>query len=575
MPRFLKSLFKPSSGPRHPHHQGQRDNNGPDKNYEIQIRPSPSSPFSAPDISASSPHDDLLNLLEKELQGQSQDRKQIERLQRSLEKQRRGGNEEEDETLRRLIKALQEIDGPNEARAGGSEPGKLTLNIRQQGNDDVASGGQTFRRKYKDKAVDRLSQSSSKLTGRKERLLDPVIRGCSVASESGEKLLHSYIGKGPNGHLVERVIALLEAQRDELSDIAPYTGRRRYPALVTLEQIYEKVEIGLESTAGMTEAEAKDNLVTLVQVLQEGPDYLIDIILIQSIIHHASIISIPFSIEICDVLHRAIDDQSDLYTFRRGAESIIAIASALDRDLLEDKECLEAYKIIGVLVKQLQVRLASSVLPTPKPSVPATPSGLSTPSLDTPTPLTLPPTPTPKGSIPPSPSTTTLSSASTVSAPASPVFKAMTTSELQSAYGTGQSTPATSKPLPGLSSYNATPSTSKAPTPSSGAKVATPAEGQLLTRSALDLVLRQETLAQADSSGQWAGEVSWDDLRKAWIPHYVEKLKVSDLADGEVPDTTPAGFKTKQKDAWGNKIGFYGPNKEMYYKEEPKWELPD
>lgn len=99
--------------------------------------------------------------------------------------------------------------------------------------------------------------------------------------------------------------------------------------------------------------------------------------------------------------------------------------------------------------------------------------------------------------------------------------------------------------------------------------------GQFLTRSALDLVLRQETLAQADSSGQYAGEVSWDDLRCAWIPVWVKKLKLSDLVEGEIPDSSPAGFQERDTDAWGNKIGWYGPHKEMYYKEEPKWELKD
>ncbi|WVQ99856.1 hypothetical protein IAU59_006999 [Kwoniella sp. CBS 9459] len=497
----------------------------------------------------------------------------------------------------------QRIPKPKHDATGGGT--RKMVNEPQPGDNGRSTS--SFKSKDKDIAIDRL-QSTAKAKARKDDLLSPVIRGCSAAIGTPPTSLRptpnpsvpfafvegaDAVLTGPEGDLVERVITLLEAQRDELRNIAPYTGKRRYPALVTLEQIYEKIEIGLEDvTRTQSESNAGESLVTLVQVLQEGPDYLIDIILISSIIHQASVISIPFSVEIRDVLHRAIDDQSDLYTFRRAAESIIGIASALDRDLLENKECLEAYKIIGLLVKQLQVRVASSALPTPMSSIPPTPSGLSTPtrSTPTPTPLSMPPSPSPS----PSPSrsrTSTESSTSTLSPPASPVFQAMTNSELQSAYGTGQSTP-TPKPLPGLSSYNATPSSStyKTPTPASASKAATPAEsedadsdsdsdqevweyrGQLLTRSALDLVLRQETLAQADSSGQWAGEVSWDDVRKAWIPHYVQKLKVSDLADGEVPDTTPAGFKVKEKDAWGNKIGFYGPNMEMYYKQEPKWE---
>jgi hypothetical protein len=62
----------------------------------------------------------------------------------------------------------------------------------------------------------------------------------------------------------------------------------------------------------------------------------------------------------------------------------------------------------------------------------------------------------------------------------------------------------------------------------------------------------------ADSSGQYAGEVSWDELRNAWIPKWAEKLKIGDLAEGEVPNTNPADFKVKKRDAWGNKIGWYG-----------------
>ncbi|WVF72637.1 hypothetical protein IAT40_007455 [Kwoniella sp. CBS 6097] len=591
MPNFLKSLFKPSSSPRNP--RGFRNTEGDNQRYEIQVRPSSASSFTAGALStgrSTSSHADM-----RGHHGDNQRSDQVQRLLETLEARGHDSDERNNEMLKKLLRALKEMEGKDEGVKEGSihkredDRGerRSTLDIHQQ-----SDGGRSSKY-YKGKGKNRAENDTLNDTSRrKDRLLDPVIRGCSGAIGSGERLINSFVGQGPNSHLVGKVMALLEAQRDELGEHAPYTGRRRYPALVTLEQIYEKIEIGLEDIASMGETESRDSLMTLIQVLQEGPDYLIDIILILSIIHHASVISIPFSVEIRDVLNRAIDDQSDLHTFRRAAESIIGIASALDRNLLEDKECLEAYKIIGVLVKQLQVRVASSALPTPMPSIPPTPSGLSTPSLATPTPLTLPSTP--KSSSPPSPSTLSISSASTISGPSSPVYKAMTTSELQSVYGTGVSTPtpATSKPLPGLSSYNASTTTSKTATPASSSKAATPAEssedsdddsdeevweyrGQLLTRSALDLVLRQETLAQADSSGQWAGEVSWDDLRKAWIPHYVQKLKVSDLADGEVPDTTPAGFKTKEKDAWGNKIGFYGPNMEMYYKQEPKWELPD
>jgi hypothetical protein len=61
----------------------------------------------------------------------------------------------------------------------------------------------------------------------------------------------------------------------------------------------------------------------------------------------------------------------------------------------------------------------------------------------------------------------------------------------------------------------------------------------------------------ADSSGQYAGEVSWDDVRNAWIPSWAEKFKSHELAEGEIPSTNPADFKYRKADAWGNKIGWY------------------
>lgn len=176
-------------------------------------------------------------------------------------------------------------------------------------------------------------------------------------------------------------------------------------------------------------------------------------------------------------------------------------------------------------------------------------------------------------------------SSSFPSSPNASEFKSIDMKELQTLFGTGVSTPVT--PLSGLSSFDATPTdTTAKPTraPSSSAVSVAGSDsseeiweyrGQFLTRSALDLVLRQETLAQADSSGQYAGEASWDDLRGTWIPVWVKKLKLSDLAEGEIPDSSPAGFQERDTDAWGNKIGWYGSHKEMYYKEEPKWELKD
>lgn len=81
--------------------------------------------------------------------------------------------------------------------------------------------------------------------------------------------------------------------------------------------------------------------------------------------------------------------------------------------------------------------------------------------------------------------------------------------------------------------------------------------------------MRQEALAMADSSCQYAGEVSWDDVRNAWIPNWAEKLKSHELAEGEIPSTNPADFKYKKTDAWGNKIGWY--NGRMWVGADQDW----
>ena len=118
--------------------------------------------------------------------------------------------------------------------------------------------------------------------------------------------------------------------------------------------------------------------------------------------------------------------------------------------------------------------------------------------------------------------------------------------------------------------------TSPTPSSSSGSSLSSISlydyRGQILTASALDLVMRQEALAIADSTGQYTGEVTWDDIRKAWIPHYVVKLKEHDLAPGEIPSTNPDDYEVKREDDFGNKIGWTDTG-EMYYEEEPTFEL--
>ena len=149
-------------------------------------------------------------------------------------------------------------------------------------------------------------------------------------------------------------------------------------------------------------------------------------------------------------------------------------------------------------------------------------------------------------------------------------------SDLQARFGTS------TMPTPSAITPSMTPSRqpSAAATPRSPSTASDTSEpeiweykGNLLTRSALSLVMRQERLAMADSSGQYAGEVSWDDLRNAWIPKWAEKIKPEDLAEGELPSTNPADLVVKRKDAWGNAIGWREGR--MFYQEEPKWEVPD
>lgn len=85
--------------------------------------------------------------------------------------------------------------------------------------------------------------------------------------------------------------------------------------------------------------------------------------------------------------------------------------------------------------------------------------------------------------------------------------------------------------------------------------------------------MRQEALAFADSSGQYAGEVSWDDLRKAWIPKNVVKVKEKDLAEGEIPSLNPGDYEIKARDDFGNKIGWTDRGEVYYEDEDPKFEL--
>lgn len=72
----------------------------------------------------------------------------------------------------------------------------------------------------------------------------------------------------------------------------------------------------------------------------------------------------------------------------------------------------------------------------------------------------------------------------------------------------------------------------------------------------------------ADSTDQYVGDVSWDDLRKTWIPSWVVKLKPEDLAPGEVPSTNPDDFEVKGEDEFGDNMGWTEEG-EMYHEGGP------
>jgi hypothetical protein len=82
-------------------------------------------------------------------------------------------------------------------------------------------------------------------------------------------------------------LILLEAQRDELKDAVVYMERGRYPALSkslfriikllsvlifigTLQQVYDRILQGLSALERLTPSEAKAELSSLTQLLEQG-----------------------------------------------------------------------------------------------------------------------------------------------------------------------------------------------------------------------------------------------------------------------------------------------------------------
>lgn len=84
-----------------------------------------------------------------------------------------------------------------------------------------------------------------------------------------------------------------------------------------------------------------------------GPDYLIDTFLIELIVHHAETLDSALAAEVKDIYKKAVARPGDLAMFRRAAQGIVAYASAIPEEDLEDEMGREAYRTIGILVKQV------------------------------------------------------------------------------------------------------------------------------------------------------------------------------------------------------------------------------
>ncbi|GFZ49363.1 hypothetical protein JCM24511_07483 [Saitozyma sp. JCM 24511] len=78
----------------------------------------------------------------------------------------------------------------------------------------------------------------------------------------------------------------------------PFAGGRRPSTLATLSQIYEKAASDLRNIRNVPGERARDRIATILQVLAEGPDYLLDIALIEAIIWQAEVIDSSFGAQI-------------------------------------------------------------------------------------------------------------------------------------------------------------------------------------------------------------------------------------------------------------------------------------
>ncbi|KAK1921884.1 hypothetical protein DB88DRAFT_548271 [Papiliotrema laurentii] len=403
-------------------------------------------------------------------------------------------------------------------------------------------------------AADQDRQPSSHAT---QGLGTSVIEACSLALATAEAHLKE-IGPGsPDTALTKRLIALLEAQLEELRDLSPFFGNPRSSALSTLREIYRKFESDLSTLRHDRPTRRAKDLSSLLGVLLNGPDYLIDVATLENIVWQAEVIDPGLGADARQVLTQAIRGQArDPDTFRRAGESFVALRSAVPPALLDDAEASSAFDAIGSLIQYLQTRLGDAA---PRRIYSRGPSSDSSAPASGPSAL-LSPGATPPGSL----------ASSRASTPDPAFTKFSTASDLEAAFGTGPIPPPSVRTISAQSPSALKPPPS--PTDTEGSQEVWEYRGNLLTRSALSLVLRQEALARADSSGQYAGEVSWDNVRNAWIPKWAEKMKPEEVLEGEIPSTNPADFRIKRKDPWGNEIGW--SDGAMFYKSKPQFELP-
>ena len=77
----------------------------------------------------------------------------------------------------------------------------------------------------------------------------------------------------------------------------------------TLKEVYLKVEAGLQDVKGMSPTDASETLNTLLQVVLEGPDYLIDVSIIEAIVWQAEVIDSNFGGDVRQILDQAVAQQ--------------------------------------------------------------------------------------------------------------------------------------------------------------------------------------------------------------------------------------------------------------------------